>query len=159
MTSRRIYAVQWRDDGLVAVKCGDGRISGYPAPGGMDFGRMGMSIVEYRPWARRLLFSWTKGLLHALEVGSSRNWSPLHGRPVVYLDQNQWSTLSKARLAPYHRPSALGAEAAGAAGSSSYEPSLRSSRALKIPGNGSSARDLRKTADATGKPGMIRVFD
>jgi hypothetical protein len=35
-----------------------------------------------------------------LDVGTARNPDPLHGRPVVYLDQNHMSTLNKALRAP-----------------------------------------------------------
>ncbi len=101
MTSSRIEAVQWRDDGSLAFKYRDGRIIGLPAPEDLDFEQLGMSVVEYRPWARRLLFFRTNGFGHTFEVGSSRNWSPIRERPVVYLDQNQWSTLSKAWSAPH----------------------------------------------------------
>lgn len=65
-----------------------------------------MSVVEYRPWARKLTFAQTNGMGFTLDVGSSRNWSPLRGRPVIYLDQNQWSTLSKAWSAPHRLRSA-----------------------------------------------------
>jgi len=59
-----------------------------------------MTVVEYRPWARQLRYVGPDGLGAICEVGSSRDWSPTRGRPVVYLDQNHWSTLSKAWSAP-----------------------------------------------------------
>lgn len=101
VTSSRIDAVQWRDDGILAFKYGDGHVLGLPAPEDLGFEQMGMSVVEYRPWVRRLLFFRTNGFGYTFEVGSFRNWSPIRERPVVYLDQNQWSTLSKAWSAPH----------------------------------------------------------
>lgn len=106
MSSRRIDAVQWRDDGMLAFKFGDGRVSGVPAPKDLAFKEMGMSVVEYRPWARKLTFAQTNGMGFTLDVGSLRNWSPLRGRPVIYLDQNQWSTLSRAWSASHRLRSA-----------------------------------------------------
>lgn len=91
---------------MLAFKFGDGRVTGVPAPKDLAFKEMGMSVVEYRPWARKLTFAQTNGMGFTLDVGSSRNWSPLRGRPVIYLDQNQWSTLSKAWSAPHRLRSA-----------------------------------------------------
>jgi hypothetical protein len=85
----------------VAFKLGDGKTIGYPAPPGLGDTVRGMSMVEYRPFARRLLFQRDGGLVYDYEVGSTRDWSPVRGRPVIYLDQNQWSTLSKSVFAPH----------------------------------------------------------
>lgn len=106
LSSKRIDAVQWRDDGILAFKFGDGRVTGLPAPEELAFKEMGMSVVEYRPWARKLTFVQNNGMGFTLDVGSSQNWSPIRGRPVIYLDQNQWSTLSKAWYAPQRLRSA-----------------------------------------------------
>ncbi len=61
-------------------------------------------MVEYRPWHRRLIFKFRDGYGFECELGTARVPSPIRGRPVVYLDQNQWSTLSKALFAPQRVP-------------------------------------------------------
>lgn len=96
----RIHAIQWRDDGLVAVKFSDGRV----VAGADSTDLTGLpelfSVVEYRPRHRRLIFKFREGYGFECELGTARDHSPTRGRPVVYLDQNQWSTLSKSLFAP-----------------------------------------------------------
>lgn len=103
MSTALIRAAQWRDDNIIALKFGDGRTVGFAAPEGFEQSVRGMRMVEYRPWARRLIFERDGRLGYDCEVGSPRNWAPVKGRPIVYLDQNQWSTLSKRVFAPRRR--------------------------------------------------------
>jgi hypothetical protein len=112
MAAALIRAAQWRADNVIALKFGNGRVVGFPAPEGFEESVRGMSMVEYRPWARRLIFERNGGLGYDWEVGSPRNWAPIKGRPVVYLDQNQWSTLSKRVFASHRVPRAEDGDAA-----------------------------------------------
>lgn len=98
--SRRISAIQWRDDDLVALKYSDGRVAAESAPAGLTGMLEQFSVVEYQPWRRRLIFKFRDGYGFECELGTEKNASPVRGRPIVYLDQNQWSTLSKSLFAP-----------------------------------------------------------
>ena len=102
--STRIHAIQWRDDGLVVVKLADGRITAEADLTGLAGMLELFSVVEYRPWHRRLIFKFRDGYGFDCELGTARVPSPIRGRPVVYLDQNQWSSLSKALFAPQRIP-------------------------------------------------------
>lgn len=98
--SRRIHAIQWRDDGLVAVKFADGRVVAEADPTELTGMLEQFSVVEYQPWGRRLIFKFRDDYGFECELGTVKDPSPIRGRPVVYLDQNQWSTLSKSLFAP-----------------------------------------------------------
>ncbi|WP_298866112.1 hypothetical protein [uncultured Microbacterium sp.] len=98
--SRRIHAIQWRDDGLVAVKFADGRVVAEADPTELAGMLEQFSVVEYQPWHRRLIFKFRDEYGFECELGTVKDPSPVRGRPVVYLDQNQWSTLSKSLFAP-----------------------------------------------------------
>lgn len=98
--SIRIHAIQGRDDGLVALKFADGRVDAEADPTDLAVMLEPFSVVEYRPWHRRLIFKFRGGYGFECELGTARDPSPTRGRPVVYLDQNQWSTLSKSLFAP-----------------------------------------------------------
>lgn len=100
LVSIRIHAIQWRDDGLVAVKLADGRVIAEADLTGLAVMLELFSVVEYRPWHRRLIFKFRDGYGFECELGTERDPSPTRGRPIVYLDQNQWSTLSKSLFAP-----------------------------------------------------------
>lgn len=100
LVSTRIHAIQWRDDGLVAVKLADGRVVAEADSTDLTGMLELFSVVEYRPWHRRLIFKFRDGYGFECELGTARDHSPTRGRPVVYLDQNQWSTLSKSLFAP-----------------------------------------------------------
>lgn len=104
LVSTRIHAIQWRDDGLVAVKFADGRVVAEADPTDLVGIHELFSVVEYRPWHRRLIFKFRDGYGFECELGTARDHSPIRGRPVVYLDQNQWSTLSKSLFAPQRVP-------------------------------------------------------
>jgi hypothetical protein len=96
----RFDAMQWRrDDGIVAVRLRDGTVRGYPDFGLSESFARAITHAEYH-WSRRALVLSTDETRIALELGTARNPSPLRGRPVVYLDQNHMSTLSKALRAP-----------------------------------------------------------
>nr|WP_201468913.1 hypothetical protein [Microbacterium hydrocarbonoxydans] len=99
--SRRIHAIQWRDDGLVAVKFADGRVVAEADPTELAGMLEQFSVVEYQPWRRRLIFKFRDDYGFECEFGTVKDPSPIRGRPVVYLDQNQWSTLSKSLFAPH----------------------------------------------------------
>ncbi len=100
LVSIRIHAIQWRDDGLIAVKFSDGRVVAEADPTDLAVMLELFSVVEYRPWHRRLIFKFRDGHGFECELGTARDPSPTRGRPVVYLDQNHWSTLSKSLFAP-----------------------------------------------------------
>ena len=96
----RFDAIQWRRvDGLVAVRLGDGSVHGYADPGLANQFSALVVHAEYN-WPHRSLALYTADTRIDLELGSARNPSPLRGRPVVYLDQNHMSTLSKALRDP-----------------------------------------------------------
>lgn len=101
---RRIHAIQWRDDGLVAIKFADGRVVAEAGPTELVGMLEQFSVVEYQPWHRRLIFKFRDEYGFECELGSARDPSPIRGRAVVYLDQNQWSTLSKSLFAPQRVP-------------------------------------------------------
>ncbi|MCB8043274.1 hypothetical protein JM654_00825 [Microbacterium oxydans] len=102
--SRRIRAIQWRDDGLVAIKFTDGRVVAEADPTELSRMLEPFSVVEYQPWHRRLIFKFRDDYGFECELGTVKDSSPVRGRPVVYLDQNQWSTLSKSIFAPERVP-------------------------------------------------------
>lgn len=101
-TADFIEAFQWRaDDNMVALRFRSGLVRGFSgdvlyATHAMDF-----AIVEVHPWRRLVSFKTTRGDGFSSRFGSRFNSSPLRDRPVVYLDQNQWSTLSKSVHAPW----------------------------------------------------------
>ena len=96
----RFDAIQWRrDDGIVAVRLSDGTVRGFPEIGLSQSFSGRIVHAEYQ-WAKRELVLSTDDSRIDLELGTVRNPSPLRGRPVVYLDQNHMSTLSKALRAP-----------------------------------------------------------
>lgn len=101
MTHRaRFEAMQWRrDDGIIAVRLQDGTVRGYPDLSFSETFSKQIVHAEYY-WPRRTLVLSTDVSRIDLELGTVRNPSPLRGRPVVYLDQNHMSTLSKALRAP-----------------------------------------------------------
>ena len=107
MTQRaRFDAIQWRrDDDMVAVRLRDGTVRGYSGVGFSDNFSCRVTHAEYN-WPHRTLVLSTADTRIEFEVGTVRNPNPLRGRPVVYLDQNHMSTLSKALRAP-HRVSEL----------------------------------------------------
>jgi len=92
--------MQWRrDDGTIAVQLRDGTVRGYPDLGlSKSFSRRIVQADYY--WPRRTLILTTDLSRIDLELGTVRNPNPLRRRPVVYLDQNHMSTLSKALRAP-----------------------------------------------------------
>ena len=101
-TSDFIEAFQWRaDDNMVALRFRSGKVRGFSgdtlhATHAKDF-----AMVEVHPWRRSVFFKTTRGHGFSSRFGSRFNSSPLRDRPVVYLDQNQWSTLSKSVNAPW----------------------------------------------------------
>lgn len=98
----RIHAIQWRaDDDVLAFKMAGGRVVGQVASLGFDDILAGLAFIELRPWHRQLIFEFVDGYGFNCELGTARDLAPLRARPVVYLDQNQWSTMSKAIFAPY----------------------------------------------------------
>lgn len=101
-----IRAIQWRDDGLIAIKLSGGRVRVETAPSNLQGMLAAFSVVEYQPWKRQLIFKFRDGYGFTCELGSEKAPAPIRGRPVVYLDQNQWSTLSKALFAPHRVPDA-----------------------------------------------------
>lgn len=92
--------MQWRDDGLVAIKFADGRVVAEADPTDLAGMLEPFSVVEYQPWHRRLIFKFRNDYGFECELGTAKDPSPISGRPVVYLDQNQWSTLRKSLFAP-----------------------------------------------------------
>lgn len=97
--SVRIHAIQWRDDGLVAVKFADGRVVAEAHPTDLAVMLEPFSVVEYHPWHRRLILKFGDGYGFECELGTARDPSPIRGRPIVYLGQNQWIILRKSLFA------------------------------------------------------------
>lgn len=97
----RFDAIQWRrEDGTTVVRLSDGTVTGFPNLGFAESVSKAVNHIEYR-WASRSLVLSTDDYRIDIELGSVRNQNPLRGRPVVYLDQNHMSTLSKALRAPH----------------------------------------------------------
>ncbi|WP_445996048.1 hypothetical protein ACUWEX_09280 [Okibacterium fritillariae] len=150
MASSLIRAVQWREDDIFAVKFGSGRVVGFPAPDGFKDSVLGMTMVEYRPWSKRLIFERGAGFVYNWEVGSPSNWAPLKGRPVVYLDQNHWSTLSKQVFAPHRVSRAAEGNAARAL------LQLAEAKKVILP---FSAAHLSETAAWSNERGRLELVD
>ncbi len=54
----------------------------------------------HHPHSRLLHLQTTRGHNVVVELPQPDNLSPVNGRPTIYLDQNHWSTLAKARHSP-----------------------------------------------------------
>jgi len=101
-TSSFIEAFQWRaDDNMVALRFRSGLVRGFSGDAFHTNHAKDFAMVEVHPWRRSVSFKTTRGDGFSSRFGSRFNSSPLHDRPVVYLDQNQWSTLSKSVHAPW----------------------------------------------------------
>jgi len=101
-TSDFIEAFQWRaDDNLVALRFRSGLVRGFSGDASFAAHAKDFAMVEVHPWRRNVFFKTTRGDGFSSTFGSRFNSSPVHDRPVVYLDQNQWSTLSKSVNAPW----------------------------------------------------------
>ena len=101
-TSDFIEAFQWRaDDNMVALRFRSGLVRGFSGDASFAIHAKDFAVVEVHPWRRNVFFKTTRGDGFSSRFGSRFNSSPVHGRPVVYLDQNQWSTLSKSVNAPW----------------------------------------------------------
>lgn len=101
-TSDFIEAFQWRaDDNMVALRFRSGLVRGFSGDALHATHAKDFAMVEVHPWRRSVFFKTTRGDGFSSRFGSRFNSSPLRDRPVVYLDQNQWSTLSKSVHAPW----------------------------------------------------------
>ncbi|MET3452216.1 hypothetical protein [Curtobacterium sp. 1544] len=101
-TSDFIEAFQWRaDDNMVALRFRSGLVRGVRGDASFAKHAKDFAVVEVHPWRREVFFKTARGDGFSSRFGSRFNSSPLHDRPVVYLDQNQWSTLSKSVNAPW----------------------------------------------------------
>ncbi|MGU3411281.1 hypothetical protein ACLBWP_14310 [Microbacterium sp. M1A1_1b] len=101
-TSDFIEAFQWRaDDNMVALRFRSGLVRGFGGDASFATHATDFAVVEVHPWRRNVFFTTTRGDGFSSRFGSRFNSSPVHDRPVVYLDQNQWSTLSKSVNAPW----------------------------------------------------------
>jgi hypothetical protein len=97
-----IEAFQWRaDDNMVALRFRSGLVRGFSGEALHATHAKDFAMVEVHPWHRSVFFKTTRGDGFSSRFGSRFNSSPLRDRPVVYLDQNQWSTLSKSVHAPW----------------------------------------------------------
>ncbi|QWS33042.1 hypothetical protein [Curtobacterium aetherium] len=97
-----IEAFQWRaDDNMVALRFRSGVVRGFSGDALHAIHAKDFAMVEVYPWRRSVFFKTTRGDGFSSRFGSRFNSSPLRDRPVVYLDQNQWSTLSKSVHAPW----------------------------------------------------------
>lgn len=94
-----VEAVQWRaSDHIIAVRTRSGRVLGEVSS--LDLGADSwLDLVEYQPLRRTMKFVTHRDSFE-VQVGSVRNPAPVRDRPVIYLDQNHWSTISKALHAP-----------------------------------------------------------
>jgi len=101
-TSDFIEAFQWRaDDNMVALRFRSGLVRGFSGDALHAAHAKDFAMVEVHPWRRSVFFKTTRGDGFSSRFGSRFNSSPLRARPLVYLDQNQWSTLSKSVHAPW----------------------------------------------------------
>ena len=66
-----------------------------PIPSGSPIGK-----ISYSPALSSLLLETTRGENIAAELPTAGNPAPLRNRPVVYLDQKDWSSLAKCRYDP-----------------------------------------------------------
>lgn len=94
-----VEAIQWRaSDRVIAVRTRSGKVLGEVSSLGLGASSW-LDLVEYQPWRRTMKFVTHRDSFD-VQVGSTRNPAPVRNRPVVYLDQNHWSTISKALHAP-----------------------------------------------------------
>ncbi|MDT0179220.1 hypothetical protein Q9S36_03225 [Microbacterium sp. ARD31] len=103
---REIDTIIWDiDERRFLIRVKDGRMFEAAAPLNDDPERAIVRVVYF--WhARHIVFETNRGD-HLLGVMPSRhNLAPVGGRPVVYLDQNHWSTLAKTSRAPDRVPEA-----------------------------------------------------
>jgi hypothetical protein len=101
----RLEAFQWRLGESFAWRSRRGKVMGIGTS--IDLGTdERIRTVQYYPWTRTLRFETDAGDWFASGIGARRNPAPRRGRPVIYLDQNQWSTISKAIHAPHRVGSA-----------------------------------------------------
>lgn len=101
-TSDFIEAFQWRaNDNMVALRFRSGLVRGFSGDASFATHAKDFDVVEVHPWRREVFFKTARGDGFSSRFGSRFNSSPLRDRPVVYLDQNQWSTLSKSVRAPW----------------------------------------------------------
>jgi hypothetical protein len=88
MDHQRGVTTLWRSDG----KCAE-----------MQFGAVKnspLSKSQFQPGVPYLILSTVRGEDILLELPTIEDASPLRGRPVIYLDQNAWSTIATAHHAP-----------------------------------------------------------
>lgn len=103
---REIDTIIWDiDERRFLIRVKDGRMFEAAAPPNDDPERAIARVVYF--WhARHIVFETNHGD-HLLGIIPSRhNLAPVDGRPVVYLDQNHWSTLAKTSRAPDRVPEA-----------------------------------------------------
>lgn len=101
---REIDAIIWDiDEHRFLIRVKDGRTFEAAAPPNEDPERAIIRIVYF--WhTRHIVFETNRGD-HVLGIMPSRhNLAPVDGRPVIYLDQNHWSTLAKMSRAPDRVP-------------------------------------------------------
>ena len=85
--------------GTVALQLLDGRRFATPLPPDVDVGSSRIAAILYRPPAGTVEVRTTSGERVLVEVPGEEAASP-DARPIVYLDQNHWSTLAKVIYEP-----------------------------------------------------------
>lgn len=86
---------------MVALRFRSGLLRGFSGDASFATHAKDFAVVEVHPWRRKVFFETARGDGFSSRFGSRFNPSPVHDRPVVYLDQNHWSTLSKSIHAPW----------------------------------------------------------
>lgn len=84
-----------RETSVVTFHRSDGKEAHFPFE--FPFDRTSsISRLQWAPHVYGLLLTTTRGDQFAAELPTRRDETPLRGRPIVYLDQRDWSTLAKA---------------------------------------------------------------
>jgi hypothetical protein len=77
----------------------DGKVATFPNAPSMDQGSR-IAKLYYLISSGKLAFETTRGDMVEAILPRLKNSAPIDGRPVIYLDQNHWSTLMKATYDP-----------------------------------------------------------
>lgn len=105
-TPRGVLAIQLDRDGSCSVILDDGRVM----TSGLDHAPFSStSRVAASTWLCRssqLILRTTRGDDVCVDLARQGDPAPLHGRPIIYLDQNHWSTLTDA----IHQPDSVANE-------------------------------------------------
>src|ERR1035437_2967875 len=85
-----------RESSLLIFRRFDGKYTQFPSP--LKFDKTSaISRMQYAPHLHRISITTIHGDEFVAEVPTQNDEEPREGRPIVYLDQRDWSTLAKSR--------------------------------------------------------------